>query len=194
MKTKNVFVLDGTKVTARILDVSNPDVEVKDAPVLEERTYDAALCPEMLAKGDGVVTFAAYGLSKLLQDRNAAFTDLKAKEEGATTAGAIAEARLNLYSDLFDNTFMKGLFQAERKGGGGGASGVDGAFIQAFQEYVEEKKGTVLDNLQAEALLKNIKKDAEQWKAVKDAIGTRAREIRAEAAAAVADLDLGELF
>lgn len=187
MKTKNVFTLTETTVTMQVMDVTNPD----EAKELESHTFDVGTVPATLEDGDNPTkSLAAYGLSRLMQDRCSDYTDSKLADI-CSSAKEVAKARLEAYQGVYD-VVMSGQFRARRATAKAGAS-VDVFFARGFADFCQEN-GKEVTGEQATIILQGM--TAEQRKALRadERIKPFIQKARDAARAAVSDLDLGELL
>lgn len=181
MKTRNIFVIDGSMVKAQIVTGTGEEMNV-----LCEKWFDAAAIPELLTDGDGQKDLKAYGLASLLQDRAASYNDKALAEMGATYT-----ARADRYQEVYD-MLVSGVF-SERKKGGGAASGVDAFFAQGFQAFLAAN-GKDVDVTVATSLLQGMSKDERAALRKHPKIAPLIAEAKAKANEAAAGIDLADLL
>jgi orotidine-5'-phosphate decarboxylase len=187
MKTKNVFTLTSDSVEMKVMDVTNPD-EHKE---LAKHEFDVTAIPVILEDGEQASkSLAAYGLSRLMQDRCSDFTDSKLGDVCATAA-EVAKARLEAYQAVFD-TLAGGQFRARRATSKAGAS-VDAFFASGFAAFCKANGKDVTPE-QATVILQGM--SGEQRKALRadDRIKPFIAEAREAARTAVDGLDLESLL
>lgn len=185
MKTKNVFTLTATTVT---MEVYKP-VQDKDDILLASLEFDVSAVPAELNDGDNATkSLAAYGLSRLMQDRCSDYTDGKLEQMGLDSQEA-ANARLGAYKAVYE-LVQSGEFRARRESAGKQAS-VDTYFAQALVDYLAEndKEMTITT---ATAYLQSLTTD--ERKALRGKLQSYINAARTAAREAVAGLDLGDLM
>ena len=146
--------------------------------VLESHEFPIADIPAVLEDGDlAPKSLAAYGLSKLLQDR---------------TSNEGPEGKIAAMQAVFA-TLAEGKYRVRKEPTGGGKRvSIDTFFAMAVAEFLTEQSGKSVDIGTATLFLE--RHSAEDRKALKahDAIGPRIEELKAKAAEE-AD-SLGDLF
>lgn len=187
MKTKNIFTLTADSVSMQIMDVTNPD----NAKELASHVFDLTGIPTELEDGDNPTkSLAAYGLSRLMQDRCSDLTDGKLADI-ATSTGEIATARLEGYQAVYD-LVLSGQFRARRATAKAGAT-VDSFFAAGFAAFLQ-KNGKEVTAEQATVILQGM--SADERKAIRAHAEVKAsiEEAKKNARDAVKDLDLGALL
>ncbi len=187
MKTKNIFTLTATEVTMQIMDVTNPDNQKE----LASHVFDVSAVPSELEDGDNPIkSLAAYGLSRLMQDRCSDLTDGKLADVATSTA-EIASARLEGYQAVYD-LVLSGQFRARRASTKAGAT-VDSFFAAGFASFLAAN-GKDVTAEQATIILQGM--TAEQRKALRadERIKPHIEEAKRAAREAVEGLDLSALL
>jgi hypothetical protein len=193
MKTKNVFELTDSTVTMRIYDVTafNKGDDTSNAPLLAEHEFDVTKVPATLNDGDNPLkSLAAYGLSRLMQDRSSSCTD-GALGENCTSVKEVAEARLAAYKETYD-LVCSGEFRARREGSGGGkAASVDTFFAQALVNFLADN-GKDMDINTATVYLQSL--SADERKALRTKLAPQISAAREAAREAAKGFDIGDLL
>lgn len=192
MKTKNVFTLTATTVTMEIFDVT-PFAKGEDtssAELLAKAEFDVTAVPELLNDGDNPAkSLAAYGLSRLMQDRSSDFTDGKLNELGVSIKEA-AQARIDAYMATYE-LVKSGEFKARKEAGAGKAAAVDSFFAQALVDILKEG-GKDMDINTATIYLQQ--RSAEERKELRAKLQPQINAARERARKAADDLDLSDLL
>lgn len=191
MKTKNVFTLTATTVTMEVFDLTgfNKGDDTSKAPKLAEQVFNVEDIPALLDDGEQAQkSLAAYGLSRLMQDRASDFTDGKLAEECSTTL-EIAEMRVAAYAATYD-VLKSGQFRARRESKGKQAQ-VDTYFAQALCDFLGEQ-GKEMDVTTATAWLQG--QDAEARKALRSKLATHIQAAKAKAQSALDGMDMDSLL
>jgi len=161
MKKLN-YTLLATAVTAALVNKTDDSSEV-----IAEKTFNVADIPAELNDGENSVkSLAAYGLSKLLQDR---------------TSSVDAEGKLEAMEEVF--ALLKGGEWRQRKEGGAGKkAAIDPIFAQAIAEIKSVSVAAATIALQG--------MDADQRKALRQVETVKAKiaEVREAAEGEAADL------
>lgn len=195
MKTKNVFELTNDQVMMSIYDVTDIQKGEKmpdnRAPI-ESHIFVVTDIPAVLEDGDNATkSLAAYGLSRLLQDRNSGVTDSGDVAQACGTVEELAAARMDAYKSTYE-TLLAGLFREKRASGAASkAAAVCPFFAQAFVELAA-KKGKELTVEVATMILQKLTK--EERKAMRTALVGRINELKAAATQQANDFDINDLF
>jgi len=118
-----------TDSTQVVMDIVEKDGEV--TKIVETTALPLGDVPEILMDGEREMSLAAYGLLKLVQDRNSQLSNKFLSEQGLTGREAI-EARIDAYNDTY-NLFKKGLYKEPSQASAKGAA-VDPIFAAAIAE------------------------------------------------------------
>jgi hypothetical protein len=168
MAKMNYQMTDST-VLVRVVDIAVDGEGNESEEVLREKLFAVADVPAELADGEKVKSLAAYGLTKLLQDRTSQLTDPLEK------FGAMEEA--------FANFFTQGLWKAPSQGGSRKAA-VDPFFAQA----VADLKGWSIT--QAVATIQALDKDQRATLREAEKVQEAMKALRSEAG----EVDVDELM
>lgn len=195
MKTKNVFELTSDQVMMSIYDVSDIQKGEKmpeDRAPLESHIFVVNDIPMILEDGDNATkSLAAYGLSRLLQDRNSSVTDSGEIAQACGVVEDLARARMEAYQSTYD-TLLAGMFREKRATGSASkAAAVCPFFAQSFVELAATK-GKELTVEVATMILQKLTK--EERKAMRTALVSRINELKADAQVQAASFDINDLF
>lgn len=195
MKTKNVFDLTTDQVMVSVFDVTDIQKGEKmpeGREPLETHIFVVSDVPAELEDGENSMkSLAAYGLSRLLQDRNSSVTDSGEVAQACSTVEELAAARMEAYKGTYE-TVLAGMFREKRASGTGAkAAAVCPFFAQAFVELAA-KKGKELTVEVATMILQKLSK--EERKAMRTALVGRINELKAAATQQASDFDISDLF
>ena len=204
MKTYNVFKSNESSVAMSIFGSVKKDGETKkgDKPLVE-RTFiitDEMLAPLETNKEGEYMSLAAYGLSRLMQDRCSSFTDGGASGYIASgfTEEEAALDRIEEYQKVYD-LIASGRFNVERETAGKKKT-ISPSILRAFKNYcvandkqiTDLQAQTILGALEADKLepIKEMLKQEGYIKAALEELKTEREEAKGELDA----LDLGSLL
>lgn len=205
MKTFNVFTSNESAVLMGIYGSVNKDGEIKrdtSAPIIETRfdITEEMLEPLATNKDGEYMSLAAYGLSRLMQDRCSSFTDGGAsgyKASGFTEEEAALD-RMKEYQKVYD-LVKSGRFNVERESAGKKKT-LSPSILRAFvnfcatkDKHITELQATSILSLLEAAKLEPIKQMLKDAGFIKIALEELKAE-RIEAENDLADLDLGSLL
>lgn len=187
MKTKNVFTLTDSVVTMEIFDLAD-----KDKPVLlESKEFELSLVPAVLEDGDNAPkSLAAYGLSRIMQDRCSDATD---KTLGGAGLGAkeAAKERMEMYMGVFD-TLTSGQYRA-RRASKAKVGAIDTFFAEGFSRFLVEN-GKDVNSQAATIILQGMTKEQREGLKKDERIAPHIVQARADATQAASELDLDDLL
>lgn len=182
-KTHIDYVVDGSKVIV-VLHNGETRGTYEEADVLKQAEFDSAQWPVAFVAGESTKTLAAYGLSKLLQDR----TSQEKESPQAKFEAMLAEAARLTTPDADGVYFWR---EAATRGATGsrGTRAIDSLLAQAIANL---KSVSVLD---ASAALKAMDKDKLDALRSNAAVAAELERLKAEAKAADASgVDLSDLL
>lgn len=188
MKTKNVFDLTKDSVTMTVFDNTDSD----NPKELGSFVFDVNAIPAELEDGDNPVkSLAAYGLSRLMQDRCSDYTDGKLAEF-ARSVQEMADARIEAYKAVYD-VLAEGQFRARKAASAKAGSAVDTFFASGFSKFLCEA-GKPVTIEQATAILQGLGNDERKALRADARIKGYIDEARREAREAVKDIDIAALL
>lgn len=190
MTTKNVFDLTKEAVTLTVFDMTPVNGDKPENPKeLAKHVFELESIPEELADGDNPVkTLAAYGLSRLLQDRCSDYTDKRLEGDGLSVQ-EVADTRVAAYQAVYE-VLVEGQFRARRESKGKQAA-VDTFFAQALCDFLKEQ-GKDMDINTATVYLQS--RNNEERKALRSKLQAHINKAREAAREAASNLDLDELL
>ena len=190
MTTKNVFDLTKEAVTLTVFDATPVNGEKPENMIeLASHVFELANIPDELQDGDNPVkTLAAYGLSRLLQDRCSDYTDKRLEGDGLSVQ-EVADTRVAAYQAVYE-VLAEGQFRARRESKGKTAA-VDTFFAQALCDFLKEQ-GKDMDINTATVYLQS--RSNEERKALRSKLQSYINKAREAAREAASGLDLDELL
>lgn len=190
MTTKNVFDLTKEAVTLTVFDMTPVNGDKPENPKeLAKHVFELESIPEELADGDNPVkTLAAYGLSRLLQDRCSDYTDKRLEGDGLSVQ-EVADTRVAAYQAVYE-VLAEGQFRARRESKGKQPA-VDTFFAQALCDFLKEQ-GKDMDINTATVYLQS--RNNEERKALRSKLQAHINKAREAAREAASNLDLDELL
>lgn len=188
MKTKNVFTLTNESVTLEVFDAADKDKLV----LLETAVFDLGDVPATLEDGDSPLkSLAAYGLSRIMQDRCSDFTDKTLGGMGLDAKGAAIE-RVGAYTAVYE-VLKSGQYRARRASGGSKGATVDSFFAEGFARFLQAN-GKDVDANTATIILQGMGKDERASIRKHEQVAKHVQAVRAEATQAAGDIDLSALL
>ena len=177
------YVVDGSKVVV-VLHTGETRGTYEEADIIKQAEFDSAQWPVAFISGESTKTLAAYGLSKLLQDR----TSQEKESPQAKFEAMLAEAARLTTPDA-DGAFFWRETVARGSTGSRGTRAIDSLLAQAIANL---KGVSVLD---ASAALKAMDKDKLDALRSNAAVAAELERLKAEAKAADASgVDLSDLL